>query len=79
MSMMDVLLSQIRGRLRFGNVVKNPDGSISMTLTESDIRKMIMASISARGTAMPIPMGALENLITVKIDHGKVEVRVKVI
>ena len=77
--MLDVLLSQIRGRLRFGNAVKNPDGSISMILTEDDVKKMIMGSISARGTAMPIPMGALENLITVKIDHGKVEVRVKVI
>ena len=77
--MLDVLISQIRSRLRYGNAVKNPDGSISMILTENDIKKMIMGSISSRGTSLPVPINALENLITVKIDKGRVEVRVKVI
>jgi len=76
--MLDVLLSQLRGRLRFGNAVKNPDGSLSLILTENDIKKMVMGSMSSRGTPLPIPVNALENLITVKIDKGRIEVRIKV-
>ena len=77
--MLDVLISQIRGRLRYGNVTKNPDGSISMILTEDDVKKMIMASISDRGTQVPVPISALENIISVKIGMGRVEVKVRVI
>ena len=79
MSMLDVLISQIRSRLRYGNAIKNPDGSISMILTENDVKRMIMGSISARGTPLPVPINTLENLISVKIDKGKIEVRIRVI
>jgi len=50
-----------------------------MILTENDVKRMIMSSISARGTPLPVPINTLENLISVKIDKGKIEVRIRVI
>ena len=78
MSMLDVLLGQIKGSMRYGNIVKNNDGSISMILNESDIKNMIASGISRSRTNVPIPLEMLKNLMTVKIDKGKIEIRLKV-
>ena len=77
-SMVDVLLSQIKGTMRYGDVVKNNDGSISMILDENDMKNMIMSGISGTGTNIPISLEMLKNLVSVKIDKGKVEIRMRV-
>jgi len=77
-SMMDVLLSQIKGSMRYGNVVKNNDGAISMILNENDMKNMIMSSISGARTNIPISPEMLKNLVSVKIDKGKIEIKIKV-
>ena len=78
MSMLDVLLGQIKGSMRYGNIVKNNDGSISMILNESDIKNMITSSISRTKTNIPIPLETLKSLMSVKIDKGKIEIKIKV-
>jgi len=69
----------MRGSLKFGNAVKNDDGSISMILDEGDLKNMIISGISKTKTNTPIPVEMLRNLVTVKIGEGKVEIKLKVV
>jgi len=77
--MIDILLNQIKSSVKFGNVIKNSDGSISMILDEKDIKNMVMSGILRAKTNIPVPMEMLKNLLSVKIDKGKIEIKVKVI
>jgi len=78
MSMLDVLLGQIKGSIGYGNIVKNNDGSISMILDENDLKNMIMSGISRSPSNTPMSLEMLKNLITVKVDKGRIEIRIKV-
>jgi len=69
----------MRGNLKFGNAVKNEDGSISMILDEGDLKSMIISGISKTKTNTPIPIEMLRNLVAVKIGEGKVEIKLKVV
>ena len=79
MSMIDLLVNQLRGRIAHGTVVKNPDNSISMILTEDDVKEIILRSAMNTRTPTPVPVNILENLISVRIDKGRIEVKIKVI
>ena len=77
-SMLDVILSQIKGNIRFGNVIKNGDGTISIIFDENALTDMIVSGISRAGTNIPISLETLKSLMSVKIDKGRVEVRMRV-
>ena len=77
-SMLDVILSQIKGNIKFGNVVKNSDGTISIILDEKALTDMIMSSLSKARTNNPMSLEMLKSLMSVKIDKGRVEVRMRV-
>ena len=79
MSMIDLLVNQLRGRIAHGTVVKNNDNSISMILTEEDVKEIILRSAMNTRTPTPVPVNILENLISVRIDKGRIEVKIKVI
>jgi len=77
-SMLDVILSQIKGNIKFGNVVKNSDGTISIIFDEKALTDMIMSSLSKARTNNPMSPEMLKSLMSVKIDKGRVEIRMRV-
>ena len=77
-SMLDVILSQIKGNIRFGNIIRNSDGTISIIFDEKTLTDMIMSSLSKARTNIPMSPEMLKSLMTVKIDKGRVEIRMRV-
>ena len=77
-SMLDVILNQIKGNIRFGNVIKNSDGTISIIFDEKTLTDMIMSSLSKARTNNPMSLEMLKSLMSVKIDKGRVEIRMRV-
>ena len=77
-SMLDVILNQIKGNIRFGNVIRNNDGTISIIFDENSLTDMIMSGISKARTNIPMSLETLKSLMSVKIDKGRVEIRMRV-
>ena len=77
-SMLDVILNQIKGNIRFGNVIRNNDGTISIIFDEKTLTDMIMSSLSKARTNNPMSLEMLKSLMSVKIDKGRVEIRMRV-
>ena len=79
MSMLDLLANQINSKIQYGSVTRTSDGAITMTITEDDVRKMIISGIVSRNQRLPVPPQALESLITVKIEKGRIEIKMRVV
>ena len=79
MSMLDLLANQINSKIQYGSVTRTPDNAITMTITEDDVRKMIISGIVSRNQRLPVPPQTLESLITVKIEKGRIEIKMRVV